>query len=101
VKAPDDLPLPDLYLIDSAGLLSEVGRIRGLVLQVPFTETSHAATQTVVDALWRLERDLHEILKVKAQMQSAFVQKGDELTRSVHITNEQKGQRPACAGITA
>ncbi len=75
VNTPDNLPLPDLYLIDSRQLLAEVSRIRGLVLQVPFTETSHAATQTVVDALWRLERDMTEILKVQAQRQSSFVRK--------------------------
>jgi hypothetical protein len=82
VNAPDNLPLPDLYLIDSRGLLAEVTRIRGLVLQVPFNETSHAATQTVVDALWRLETDMKEILKVQAQIQSAFVQKAEQLAKA-------------------
>ncbi len=79
VNAPDDLPLPDLYLIDSRSLLAEVTRIRGLVLQVPFNETSHAATQTVVDALWRLEKDMKDILKVQAQIQNAFADKARAL----------------------
>ncbi len=79
VNTPDDLPLPDLYLIDSRSLLTEVSRIRGLVLLVPFTETSHAATQTVVDALWRLEKNIQKILKMQAQIQSAFVQKAEAL----------------------
>ncbi len=88
VNAPDDLPLPDLYLIDSHSLLTEVSRIRGLVLLVPFTETSHAATQTVVDALWRLKKNIQKILKVQAQIQSAFIQKAEALaiaSQSPHI----------------
>jgi hypothetical protein len=82
VNAPDDLPLPDLYLLDSRSLLAEVSRIRGLVLQVPFTETSHAATQTVVDALWRLEKDMQEILKVQAQINRSFSEKAERLTEA-------------------
>jgi len=56
MDAPDNLPLSDLYLLDSHKLLAEVTGIRGLVLQVPYTEKSHAATKTVVDAICRLER---------------------------------------------
>jgi len=69
---PDSLPLPDLYLIDSHKLLKEVSRIRQLMLRVPVTEASHSATQTVIDALWRMESDMIEILKVHAAMQTAF-----------------------------
>jgi hypothetical protein len=46
---------------------------------VPFNETSHAATQTVVDALWRLEKDMKDILKVQAQIQNAFADKARAL----------------------
>jgi len=69
---PDNLPLPDLYLIDSHKLLKEVSRIRHLMLCVPVTEASHSAAQTVIDALWRMESNMIEILKVHAAMQTAF-----------------------------
>jgi hypothetical protein len=49
------------------------------VLLVPFTETSHAATQTVVDALWRLEKNIQKILKMQAQIQNTFMQKAGAL----------------------
>jgi hypothetical protein len=77
--APDQLPLPDLYLIDSESLLRELDRIRGLVLQIPFTEASHAATQSVVDAVWHLQRDLQEILKLRATMHSRWTQRAEAL----------------------
>ncbi len=82
VNAPDNLPLPDLYLIDSRSLLAEVTRIRHLTLSVPISAENMAATQSVIDALWRLERDMQEILKVQAQIQSAFVQKADALAKT-------------------
>jgi hypothetical protein len=85
VNAPDNLPLPDLYLIDSRSLLAEVTRIRHLTLSVPISAENMAATQSVIDALWRLERDMQEILKVQAQIQSAFLQKADALAKPVHM----------------
>ena len=66
----EQLPLPDLYLIDSARLIKELDRIRRLVLQIPFSETTHAQTQTVIDALWHLQRDIQEILRLEATMQN-------------------------------
>jgi hypothetical protein len=75
----DKLPLPDLYLIDSRKLLSEVGRIRGLALAIPPTEIAHAAMQSLVDALWHLQRDMEDILRVQAAIHSSFAQKGEEL----------------------
>jgi len=79
MDAPEQLPLPDLYLIDSGRLIKELDRIRGLVLQVPFSETTHAQTQTVVDALWHLQSDLKEILRLQATMQRSFGQKATAL----------------------
>ena len=86
MDAPEQLPLPDLYLIDSGRLIKEVDRIRGLVLQVPFSETTHAQTQTVIDALWHLQRDLQEILRLQATMQREFGQKAEALERSSQPT---------------
>ena len=82
MDAPEQLPLPDLYLIDSGWLIKEIDRIRGLVLQVPFSETTHAQTQTVIDALWHLQRDLQEILRLQATMQRAFAKKADALAET-------------------
>jgi chemotaxis signal transduction protein len=75
----DSLPLPDLYLIDSHKLLKEVTRIRELTLAIPPSVVSHSAHQTVVDALWRLERDMVEILKVQAAIHRSFSEKADKL----------------------
>jgi hypothetical protein len=79
--APDQLPLPDLYLIDSESLLRELDRIRGLVLQIPYTEASHGATQSVVNAVWHLQRDVQEILKLRATMHSRWTQKAESLSQ--------------------
>jgi hypothetical protein len=75
----DKLPLPDLYLIDSRKLLAEVDRIRGLALAIPPSELAHGATQSLVDALWHLRRDMEDILNVQASIHSSFAQKGEEL----------------------
>jgi hypothetical protein len=77
MDAPESLPLPDLYLIDSHKLLKEVSRIRGLVLQIPTNLESHAATQSVVDALWRMESNMTEILKVQAAIHRSWKEKAD------------------------
>lgn len=82
MDAPEQLPLPDLYLVDSGRLIKELDRICGLVLQVPFSETTHAQTQTVIDALWHLRRDLQEILRLQATMQREFGQKAEALERA-------------------
>jgi hypothetical protein len=82
MDAPEQLPLPDLYLIDSGRLIKEIERIRGLVLQVPFSETTHTQTQTVIDALWHLQRDLQEILHLQATMQRSFGQKAEALKQA-------------------
>src|SRR5436189_3324277 len=82
MDAPEQLTLPDLYLMDSGRLIKEIDRIRGLVLQVPFSETTHAQTQTVIDALWHLQSDLQQILRLQATMQRAFGQKAETLEQA-------------------
>ncbi len=82
MNAPDSLPLPDLYLIDSHKLLKEVSRVRGLALQIPVSEETYAPTQTVVDALWRMESNLIEILKVQAAIHASWGRKAEELTEA-------------------
>jgi hypothetical protein len=85
MNAPDSLPLPDLYLIDSQKLMKEVSRIRRLVLQIPVNIESHSATQTVVDALWRMESDMIEILKVQAAIHASWGRKADDLNKASEL----------------
>ncbi|MDQ3119874.1 MAG: hypothetical protein M3Q89_09960, partial [Verrucomicrobiota bacterium] len=75
----DKLPLPDLYLIDSRKLLIEVDRIRQLTLAVPPSAETHAPMQSVVDALWHLRRDMQDIMRVQAEIHSAFAEKAEAL----------------------
>jgi len=75
----DKLPLPDLYLIDSRKLLTEVDRIRGLTLAVPPSAETHATMQSVLDALWHLRRDMEDIIRVEASIHSSFAAKADAL----------------------
>jgi hypothetical protein len=76
---PERLPLPDLYLIDSRKLLTEVDRIRQLALAVPVNEDSHAAVRSVLDALWHLQRDMEDILSVQASIHNSFTEKALQL----------------------
>ena len=78
----DDMPLPDLYLVDSRKLMREVNRIKCLVLAIPVKCDTHSATQTVVDALWRLERDMDEILKVEATIRRRWTERADDLAEA-------------------
>ncbi len=82
ISGMDSLPLPDLYLIDSRKLLQEVHRIRQLALAIPPSVEGHSAQQTVLDALWRLESDMGEILKVQAAIHRSFTEKAEKLTEA-------------------
>jgi hypothetical protein len=78
VDKAEKLPLPDLYLIDSHKLLRELDRIREMTLAVPVTEANHAATQSVIDALWHLRTDVQEILRVKGEIQQSWQRRSAE-----------------------
>jgi hypothetical protein len=73
----DNVPriLPNVFHYDSAHLLSELTRVRELVLSIPFRLDTHGPTQTVVDALFRLEDDLREILQYHSACQDAWAQR--------------------------
>jgi len=81
----DKLPLPDLYLIDSRKLLTEVDRIRQLTLSVPPSAETHAAMQSVIDALWHLRRDMEDIINMQAVIQSSFAAKGEALNKPADL----------------
>ena len=81
MQGMDKLPLPDLYLIDSRKLLTEVDRIRQLALAVPPSAEAHGAMQSVLDALWHLRRDMEDIIRVQGQIHSSFARKADDLAQ--------------------
>ena len=70
--------LPDPWLIDSEYLLEQLARIRDLALKVPFTNESYQPTNTVVDAIWRLEEQLRYLLHLHREGQREFATKSDQ-----------------------
>lgn len=81
MNAPDSITpdkLPDPWLVDSEYLLGELARIRGLALLVPVTIQNAPYTNTVVDAVWRLETQLRYLLKLRAEMQWSFARRATE-----------------------
>jgi hypothetical protein len=93
---PERLPLPDLYLIDSRKLLTEVGRVRSLALAIPPSAESHSAVQSVTDALWHLQRDMEDILSVQASIHDAFGEKARQLAADSQPPSV--GLRVVCIG---
>ena len=66
---------PDPWVADSEYLLQELARIRGLALSVPLTTETYGPTNTVVDAVWRLEDLLRSLLQIHRQAQRSFAQR--------------------------
>jgi hypothetical protein len=67
--------LPDPFLIDSEHFVQELARIRSLALAVPMSLETYGPTNTIVDALWRLEEQLRYLLRLHREGQRAFAQK--------------------------
>jgi hypothetical protein len=64
---------PSLWLVDNAYLLSELQRIRDLVQRIPLASLALSLPlQSVTDALWSLERQLRDILRIQRDGQRAF-----------------------------
>jgi hypothetical protein len=64
---------PDLWLVDNAYLLTELQRIRELVQRVPLASLAMSLPlQSVTDALWSLENQLRDILRIARDGQRAF-----------------------------
>lgn len=73
--AAEPLPAnsPDLWLADSAFVLGELARIRGLALALPVRAIEgELPVRSVVDALWNLEVSLREILRLSRGMQDSW-----------------------------
>lgn len=78
---PENFPphkLPDPWLIDSEYLLKQLASIRELALKVPFTNESYQPTNTIVDAIWRLEEQLRYLLHLHRDGQREFATKSDQ-----------------------
>jgi hypothetical protein len=79
--------LPDPWLIDSAYLLKELARIPELALRVPITNESYQPTNTVVDALWRLEEQLRFLLRLHREGQWSFAKKDHALREKTAVAD--------------
>jgi len=62
--------LPDPWLLDTEGLLSELARIRELALRIPPVRN---AMNSVIDGVWDLEQRLRYCLHLHCEGQRAFV----------------------------
>jgi hypothetical protein len=76
--------LPDPWLIDSEYFLNQLANIRELALKVPFRNDNYQQTNTVVDALWRLEQQLRYLLHLHRDGQRAFAAKAESQISQRH-----------------
>jgi hypothetical protein len=87
---PDKLPNP--WLVDSEHLLKELARIRELALQVPLHMDCVLPTNSVVDAIWRLEEQLRYLLHLHREGQRQFARKASSIIKQ-SPAREQAGMR--------
>jgi hypothetical protein len=79
--------LPDPWLLDTESLLSELGRVRGLALNIPVVRNDILGPiNTVVDALWDLEERLRYCFHLHCEAQRSFAKK--------HVNNLPANQIP-------
>jgi len=105
-KHPEDLPgapivplegftpdkLPDPWLVDSAYLMHELARIRSLAVAVPLTLEAYGPTNTIVDALWRLEQQLRFLLCLHREGQRSFAQKSEQISSPKKRTKKRSAE---------
>lgn len=76
--------LPDPWHYDSEALLKELARLRALTLQIPIVTTeNHSAINTVIDGIWRLEKDLRFLLHLHKEGQRSFARKAPAVVEPV------------------
>ena len=69
---------PSLWLVDNAYLLGELQRIRELVQHVPLASLAMSLPlSSVSDAIWRLEGQLRDILRIHRDGQRDFAKQAD------------------------
>ena len=68
--------LPDPWLLDTESLLSELGRVRGLALNIPAVRNDILGPiNSVIDALWDLEERLRYCFHLHCEAQRSFAKK--------------------------
>jgi hypothetical protein len=77
--------LPDPWLLDTESLLSELGRVRGLALNIPAARNDILGPiNSVIDALWDLEQRLRYCLHLQCAAQRDFAKQHPETLTSHH-----------------
>jgi hypothetical protein len=91
--APDRLPDP--WLLDTESLLSELGRVRGLALNIPAARNDILGPiNSVIDALWDLEERLRYCFHLHCEAQRSFGKKHANNLRANQIPERH---RPAAS----
>ena len=95
--APDRLPDP--WLLDTEGLLSELARIRELALRIPPVRNDvPGPINSVVDAVWDLEQRLRYCLHLRCEAQRSFARQQDKnLPKGRNSKGERHGNPRAIA----
>lgn len=71
--------LPDPWLLDTEGLLSELARIRELAFRIPPVRNDVLGpVNSVVDALWDLEERLRYCFHLHCEAQRSFARRHDK-----------------------
>ena len=93
--------LPDPWLLDTEGLLSELARIRELALRIPPVRNDVLGPiNTVVDAVWDLEERLRYCLHLHCEAQRAFARQHDKkLPKRRNGSHERHSNARKIAGI--
>lgn len=70
--SPDQIPSP--WLFDDAAILSELDRIRSLVLAVPVSQQNYAPLQSVLDAVWNFAQTIRFMSQLRSAGQKSWSQ---------------------------
>lgn len=83
---PEKFPEP--WLFDTAALLAELDRVRGLVLAIPLHNDTYGPTNTAASALWELRDRLQFLVRLQAERQR-------EWARQSHSTPKKRVRKVA------
>jgi hypothetical protein len=94
--SPDQLPDP--WLLDTDGLLSELARIRELALRIPPARNDILGPiNSVIDAVWDLEERLRYCLSLHCEMRRDFAKKHRNNLSANQIPRQQRRAGPQTA----
>jgi hypothetical protein len=104
MNAPERLSpdqLPDPWLLDTEGLLSELARIRELALRIPPVRNDIIGPiNSVIDGVWDLEQRLRYCLCLHCEAQRSFARHHDKkLPKRRNSSNEPHTNCRKIAGI--